>query len=396
MKNFIDLVPDPHDEVSQKVINLRQRFRSNRRTITTSVHQYSRQENNVIQQHKRRSVYQDNSPSIDLQGRSHFTRSRVALDVRSYGWKFVRADQTLCDVDPQKYLYELIRGKHLSDSAIQAEKEHYLQQSLVLQQNKFSVTTKSLDSFDYNYVQSVAKSLNRTKIKGPMVVKAFFGQTRFQINSLDTNREFRLSELPNLKSSWSNVCNDKDPTIRALVGELNGGGASEITTLRLAVRCCLTTQNGPRYAKISFLRKEGKWVYERACALISKYGCHDIFLRNHTCFRVKIFSHVSTPGKTWWSTIHKSFCFHEASNGDPFATKVTLEACPRENVRIDNVSIKETSGTVKFRGLYFQLSKKQDSISLQAAPPRNKLQKKRAGDCFEFLVTRLVQILDNA
>ncbi|KAH7476274.1 Tigger transposable element-derived protein 6 [Phytophthora ramorum] len=154
------------------------------------------------------------------------------------------------------------------------------------------------------------------------------------------------------------------------------------------------TEDGrPQYAKLLYFRQGGKWVFAQGRGLSDVYACHDLSLDNRTNFRIKICAQYLTPGRAWWGSIKDLVLFDE-SNGDPLTTKVSLVSCSSKDLRIEFVSIKSVSGTVDFRGLVFQLSKKQGCTSLQAFPPRNMLAKGRAGESFEFLVTRLVEILD--
>ncbi|KAL4108568.1 hypothetical protein PRIC1_000282 [Phytophthora ramorum] len=235
-----------------------------------------------------------------------------------------------------------------------------------------------------------------------MLVRACFGRTLYRLHSLHAGRSYQLSDLTHIRhpsdvqSSWSNVCDDKAPAIQALISELNRADSDvdmAVVKLKLTMRCCLNLKGRPQYAKLLYFRQGGKWVFAQGRGLSDVYACHDLSLDNRTNFRIKICAQYLTPGRAWWGSIKDLVLFDE-SNGDPLTTKVSLVSCSSKDLRIEFVSIKSVSGTVDFRGLVFQLSKKQGCTSLQAFPPRNMLAKGRAGESFEFLVTRLVEILD--
>lgn len=386
MKDYRDVVYNLPDGVQRTCARIQQRFCYNKHTISVSVPQQLQHENKALQQFKMRSVKPTPAPN-------RISRTRVARYVSMYEWTFVKLNGNPCDLACQELLYELVRGKKLSNSAIRFEEKHYLQQALT------QLTSRTLESFHNGYVESLAKSLNDIEILGPLTVRARFGRTLYQINKHDVDHKLRFSGLYNYKfskSRWSNVIHDKEPNLRAFISRLENRGALD-TRLCLTICCCLTAPNGTRYAKLSFLRIEDQWVYNLGYTTIRNYGSHDITVSERTSFRVRVFSRLvqMKPSKAWWSDLPKWICFHEATNGDPFQTEVTLESFLSQNVRIDYVSVTEIGSIVKFCGLYFQLTKKRDGVSVQVLPPLKMLRKKRAGECFKFLVTKLISLLDD-
>ncbi|KAE9043066.1 hypothetical protein PR003_g3187 [Phytophthora rubi] len=162
----------------------------------------------------------------------------------------------------------------------------------------------------------------------------------------------------------------------------------------MVAHCCLAPSGEEaQYAKIVFIRQHDQW-FVTSRALSQEYVYHDIILDNRTNFRVKVLAAVPTQGKHWWSSIHNLIQFHESCYGDPFSTKVTLGPRASKGLRIKYVSIDKVYDAMEFHGLRFQLSTKSNSVSLDVRPPKEQLAKKTADESFEFLVTRLVQVLD--
>uniref|UniRef100_M4BD44 Uncharacterized protein n=1 Tax=Hyaloperonospora arabidopsidis (strain Emoy2) TaxID=559515 RepID=M4BD44_HYAAE len=122
---------------------------------------------------------------------------------------------------------------------------------------------------------------------------------------------------------------------------------------------------------------------------------HDISLDNNTSFRVKVYAEILGPTNAWWGSVHNLVLLGE-SNGDPLSTKASLVSCARKDVAIDSVTVKNVSSTLEYRGLCFRLCAKQGCTFLKAYLPTERVKKKQADKSFEYMVKRLLEILDQS
>ncbi|KAJ8571790.1 hypothetical protein ON010_g5044 [Phytophthora cinnamomi] len=343
------------------------------------------------------------------------SRSRAARDACIYGWKFVEVHQPVSDVDITKYPYKLVREGRLPDAVACTEALCRQQESTQWQhqwipgtlyqapqrEGRSNYGAAFLDCFGSGYIKSAARALNGITVEGILTVRAVFGRNLFCLHMLNANQEYQLDRLRtvrhprDLQSSWSNVCDEDAPIVRALLEELNRTDSVNLEPkkLKLTMRCCLMSKGESQYAKLTYFREDGEWVFADVRRLSGVTSCHDISLDNTTSFRVKVIAELLEPGRAWWGSVNDLVLFDEP-HGDPLKTKVSLVSCSDKDLTIEFVTIKHTSDTVNFRGLNFQLSTKQGSTSLQAHPPVQTHANKQVGEAFEFLVSRLVEILD--
>ncbi|KAE8896603.1 hypothetical protein PF005_g15208 [Phytophthora fragariae] len=314
-------------------------------------------------------------PNTKVYGYCATIRSRAARDACTYGWKFVEVHQPVSDVDIVKYPYELVREERLLNASVCGEKfrrqqeyeqqwQHWLPEAPYQQpqrEQKSDQRTAFLNCFGSSYFESAVRDLNGITVKGSLTVKASFGRNLYRLHTLNADHAYQLDRLRtvryprDLQSSWSNVCDDDAPIVRALIEELNRADSVklETTRLKLTMRCCLMSRGGPQYAKLTYFREDDKWVFAEVRALSDVYACHDISLDNNTSFRVKVTTELVEPGRAWWGSI-KDFVLFDETDGNPFTTKVSMVSCSDKNLRVEFVVIKWVSGTVNFRGLSFQ------------------------------------------
>ncbi|EGZ20868.1 hypothetical protein PHYSODRAFT_259564 [Phytophthora sojae] len=330
-----------------------------------------------------------------------------------YRWRFVEVCGPVSDVDITKYPYELVREDRLPD-VVECREE--LQTLLEQWQHQWIPSTPYqprqrdqaannqevfLDCFGSSYMDSTARALNGITVEGSLTIEAAFGRNLYGLRTLKPNQTYQLDRLRavryprDLQSSWSNVCDDGAPTVYALIEELNRADAANLepTRLKLTMRCCLKSRGGPQFAKLTYFREDDKWVFAEVRALSDVHLSHDISLDNNTSFRVKVIAELFEPRKAWWGSI-KDFVLLDEPVGDPFKTEVNLVGCSDRDLTVEFVTVKWVSRTVNFRGLGFQKSIKEESTLLRALPPLSMLTGKQPGETFQFLVSRLVEILD--
>ncbi|KAE8903517.1 hypothetical protein PF005_g29697 [Phytophthora fragariae] len=340
-------------------------------------------------QRNKNPVLASRKPRADQAGRSYVTFPRIhaARDGLTCKWAFVKARGPVSDVDTRKFPYQLVREEQLP--------LYQQQQSTVADMDSF------LNCFTDGYIRAATQALSGITIDGSLTVMACFGQTLFRLHSLDANRSYQLEELrgvryPNdVQSSWSNICDDGARAVRLLIDTLKRTSPEELKQeFKITVYCSLKTSDDRQDVKTTFVRQHDRWVLQESRALSQEYVYHDIILDNSTRFRVKVFSELTAPGKEWWSSIHNLIRFQESGVGNSFATKVTLDPRASKDLRINYVSIESVYEPVEFHGLRFQLSTQGNDVSLDVLPPEEMLEKKQPDESFEFLVKRLVQVLD--
>ncbi|CAI5732541.1 unnamed protein product [Hyaloperonospora brassicae] len=348
------------------------------------------------------------------------SRSRAAKDAGVHFWRFERVDKPLCDVDISKYPFKLVRDGLLPASKIQSQMQQYQQTLFQYCQQQWQQDGHTegmmpsqgqqrlpdfvkcfLVPFDTDYIVTVAAALQGTKVRGDLRVAACFGQTLFHLHSTSAGRKYYFNELRDIscprdvQSSWSNVCDDGSPAISGLLDQLRRSDPvkTQVSALKLTVRCCCSKPGGgPTVANIDYFRKGDQWVHASSRAMSDVFAYHDISLDNETSFRVKVYAEQLGSTKAWWGSVHNLVLLDE-SNGDPFTTEASLVSCAQNDVVIDFVTIKSVSGLSEYGGLCFQLSRKQGCSFLKAYLPKGRLAKKQADKGFEFIVTRLLEIL---
>ncbi|KAI9905263.1 hypothetical protein PsorP6_013806 [Peronosclerospora sorghi] len=394
----------PHG-VSQGVFCVPRRYRGKLKKIDKSMDWMEQKDK--IERKKR------HSRSKSVKKANWVSRSRAARDVTTYSWRFIKVSEPVYDVDIEIYPYELVRRERLRDDEMEYENQEYQRKYFqacfkqwqqedglsVMQSQQERTTTNIMEKFDSDYIQTAANAMRGWNVEGKLRVNAYFGRTLFRLHNLNDYREFRLSDLHkmcgryNLQSSWSNVIDDTVPAMRRLLDELMRTGSvnMQASSPRLIVRIGYKSVNGPQSAIVTYNLNRDKWVLSTVKRLSDTGFYHDISLDNQMNFRVKVYS--ETSGTPWWNSV-PNFLLLDDSNGDPFSTKVSLLSCPDKKLRIEFVTIKKVFRPVKYRGLLFRLSTNQDCTFLKALPSREILAENQVDKCFEVLVSRLVEILD--
>lgn len=141
------------------------------------------------------------------------TRSFSIRNGSSFTWQFQPASRPDIDVDINKYPFELVRKAPTASS---------------LAQETSSSTQAFVHNFDEAYLATISAPYARYTAKDNIRVKALLDRQLYNLtNPRNVRHELSWSELQRLQkgldvaSAWSNICDPKNPLIKALIAKLH-------------------------------------------------------------------------------------------------------------------------------------------------------------------------------
>lgn len=274
--------------------------------------------------------------------RAYYTQQRIyrfaAKDGPQHVWCFVRGTKS-SDANVAAFQYHLQRV----DKASGSSNSYYYG-------NRGGSDNAWIQEFSPSFIEDIGKDVSLAE-DARLKLKASVGKCHFLLRRMDPIRKLdwralqRLAVKRDFVSRWSNICDQSDVRMSALIRELEGKLDPSDVTFKEVLTVHVKTPVKGNECRLKYHRVDGQWELLERNSIAKVLATYDVLMDNAVAFRVRVSAKL--PGQEEvFDAMVRHVKIDTPPGGDLFDTTVTLSSGALRGYHIESFALQRKTYVV--------------------------------------------------
>lgn len=276
------------------------------------------------------------TPSPPSHTRSQYTQQQqriyrfAANDGPQHSWRFVKGAES-SDANVAEFQYHLQRAGRGNNNNFNS---YY--------GNRGGSENAWIQEFSPQFIEEIGRDVSLPD-DARLKLKASLGKCHFLLRRLDPRRQLDWRALQSLRvkrdfvSRWSNICDQNDAVVGALVPELESKLAPD-AHFKEVLTVHIKTPLESKEVRLKYHRVDGQWELLDRNSIAKVLATHDVLVDNAAAFRVRVSAKLSGEAEVFDEMV-RHFEIDTPPGGELFDTTVALSESAAHGYHVESFSV---------------------------------------------------------